>query len=50
MGGGLFVLKQGRWSVCFKAGEQWRWSVCFKAGEHGRWSVCFKAGEVVCLF
>ena len=34
----MFVLKQGRWSVCFKAGEQ------------GRWSVCFKAGEVVCLF
>ena len=34
----MFVLKQGRWSVCFKAGEQ------------GRWYVCFKAGEVVCLF
>ena len=34
----MFVLKQGRWSVCFKAGQQ------------GRWSVCFKEGEVVCLF
>ena len=31
-GGGMFVLKQGRWSVCFKAGEQGRRSVCFKAG------------------